>query len=438
MHDGIYKKYIECEQYINEGLIRDVVPAAKKPTSREWMLKFLDDIGHPEAAFPAVHIAGTSGKGSTAMMVAEILRAAGYKVGLHTSPYLQVATEKMWFNGSYASAGEFIELVEWIRPVCEKWRSPDVPLHGLASFGVSLEYFRRKKVDIAVIETGVGGRDDITNVLGTILSVITPIGIDHTKTLGPTIESIAEHKAGIIKPGANVIAFHGPGSDVISTTAQRCNVDIAWVGGPSKVFETRMPGVFQNVNSGIAATAAHALRKRGLNITAGDMVEGIKNARLPGRMEKVGVAPDIILDGAHNYQKLSALFSEFEETNKVVVFGLLETKLSDEILDLLCGLDSKIIFTKPNVYGKPALEPDFILRALSNKMAGISDKLYYRQDAQAAMDLAYEIAQKNDKILVTGSLYLVGNARELFYSSKDILFAQTSWPYQTESDNAKG
>ncbi len=138
----LYKQYLAAENYLNQGLIRTFVPdVPKKYIRREWMLRFLEDLGRPEKNYPCIHVAGTSGKGSTAVMIAEILRQAGYKTGLHITPYLQVATEKLWFEGKYASAEEFIDLIEWVKPVCEKWRSPEVPLHGMTSFGLCLEYF---------------------------------------------------------------------------------------------------------------------------------------------------------------------------------------------------------------------------------------------------------------------------------------------------------
>ena len=421
----LLKKYLNAEHYINQGLIRQSVPEIipGKRTRREWMLNFLGDLGHPERAFPAVHIAGTSGKGSTAMMIAEILRAAGYRVGLHTTPYLQVAAEKIWVNGKYASAREFIDLVEWIKPICEKWRSAKTPLHGMASFGLCLEYFRRHGLDIAVIETGVGGRDDLTNVLNTSLSVITPIGIDHTKTLGPSIEEITRHKAGIIREDTNIVACRGEGAETIEELARKKNAPVTWVSPTSDIiFDTGMKGGFQNINANIAASAASILDIAGFHIPKSSIVAGIGSARLPARMERVHTSPDVIIDGAHNCQKLEALLKHLGGDKIKLIVGMVETKISDDIISLFKNYDSQIIFTKPHVYGKDPFDfreiPEF---------KGSNDYLFI-DDPAIAVNETISSSSNNEKIVVTGSLYLAGNVREIFYPSEEVLEARSSWP----------
>jgi dihydrofolate synthase/folylpolyglutamate synthase len=418
-------QYLEAEDYLNQGLIRTVVPDNPPDiTRREWMLRFLDDLGHPEDAFPSVHIAGTSGKGSTAVLLAEILRAAGYKTGLHITPYLQVATEKLWFDGKYASAEEFIDLIDWIKPVCKKWKKPEVPLHGMASFGICLEYFRRKKVDIAVMEAGVGGRDDITNVLNTCLSVITPIGLDHTKTLGETIESIAGHKAGILKPGIPAVVFDGPGKNVISAEAEKTGSPVEWVN-PAEIppgAPKNMPGKFQSTNTHMAKTAARILGKNGYNISSEAISKGITNARIPGRMEKLEDSPEVYIDGAHNHQKLKNLFSEFSSKNYLLIYGMLASKMSQDVLELLKSLNTKVIFTKPQVYGKESLDPHKILQYFPSKST------QYMSSPSKALHHAKQIAGREELILVAGSLYLTGNIREIYYPSRKVLLSRTSWP----------
>lgn len=401
-----YRRYLEAEHYLNEGLIRrEVSESTAQPTRREWMLKFLDDLGHPEMGFPAVHVAGTSGKGSTALMIAEALRAGGLRVGLHTSPYLQVATEKLWCDGRYAGAEEFIELVEWIKPICERWREPRIPLHGLASFGICLEYFKRERVDIAVIETGVGGRDDITNVLNTRLAVITPIGIDHTKTLGETIDEIAAHKAGIIKGGIPVVAYRGEGWRIIEETAKRLNAPLYWCQAPGSCG-------FQEINGAIAQVAVQHL------------VPGtVPQAHLPGRMELLQEGPGLIIDGAHNAQKLKALFhSTGARHQPIVVLGMLESKVSQEAIDILRRNTKRLIVTSPKIYGKGPIDPSVLAGALA------VENTIVEPEPESALRRALEISEPADTILVTGSLYLAGNIRELYYSSPSILDARTSWP----------
>ncbi len=420
-----HKEYFEAEHYLNQGLIRTTVPQEqKKLTRREWMLKFLDDLNHPENKFPSIHIAGTSGKSSTAVLIAEILRAAGYRVGLHTTPYLQLAVEKYWVDGKYIEPDEFVDLIEWIKPICEKWRGPKVPLHGMASFGICLEYFRRKKIDIAVIETGVGGRDDITNVIHPCLSVITPIGFDHEKTLGETIESISGHKAGIIKPKVPVVAYKGYGKDVILSEADKKNSSVHWVeeNNSSFIVPKVMKGKFQYINTSLAKSAAEVLKKQGYSLNDSNIKKGINRAKIPGRFEMLQNNPVVVIDGAHNYQKLSRLFEEMKEKNWILIFGMLKSKINEDVLNLLKNKSSEIVFTKPVVYGKEALNPKIIRSYFSKK------KISCIPLPSKALQTVLKSAKSEDTVVVTGSLYLAGNIRDLYFPSEKILESGTSWP----------
>ena len=421
----LFKRYLSAENYLNQGLIRTSVPdVPQKYIRREWMLRFLEDLGHPEKNYPCIHVAGTSGKGSTAVMIAEILRQAGYKTGLHITPYLQVATEKLWFEGKYASAEEFIDLIEWVKPICEKWRSPEVPLHGMTSFGLCLEYFRRKKVDIAVIETGVGGRSDLTNVINTCLAVITPLGFDHTKTLGDTIESIAGHKAGIMKKNVPAVVFKGRGSDVILAYARQIGAAVKWVEPENAGFsrKLRMQGGFQHSNACIAEKAAFALQELGYHINEADISAGLIQARIPGRLEKLQSHPDVIIDGAHNYQKLKNLFLEFSGRRITVIYGMLQAKINDRVLSLLKSVNARFIFTKPEVYGKEVLDPNsIIVRFLPGEAS-------FFPSPSDALQEAVNKGGRRAVIVVAGSLYLAGNIRESYFPAEDVLFSRTSWP----------
>lgn len=429
------KQYLAAENYLNQGLIRNSVSdVPKKYIRREWMLRFLEDLGHPEKNYPCIHIAGTSGKGSTAVMIAEILRQAGYKTGLHITPYLQVATEKLWFEGKYASAEEFIDLIEWVKPICEKWRSPEVPLHGMTSFGLCLEYFRRKKVDIAVIETGVGGRNDLTNVLNTCLAVITPLGFDHTKTLGDTIESIAGHKAGIMRKNIPVVVFRGRGSDVILAYARQIGAALKWVEPEDTGFplSLKMKGGFQHTNARIAEKAALTLQELGYHINETDISAGLTQARIPGRLEKLQSHPEVIIDGAHNYQKLNNLFLEFSGRRIIVIYGMLQSKINDRVLGLLKRVNARFIFTKPEVYGKEAFDPHPIIARFPPGEASLFPS------PSDALQEAVKIGGKRAVIVVAGSLYLAGNIRESYFPAEDVLFSRTSWPNMSHSVNNSG
>lgn len=410
-----YFKYLSTIKYLNEDLIRPSHPdLPNSGTRREWMIKFLEELGHPEKAFPAIHIAGTSGKGTTAIKIASALKAAGYKVGLHTSPYLQVATERSWCDGRYASADEFTALVEWIRPICEKWKKPDAPLHGMASFGISLEYFRRKEVDVAVIETSVGGRDDLTNVLDTRVSVITPIGIDHVLTLGNTIEKIATHKAGIIKERTPVVAWHGEGSKIIKSETISKQSPLHWTYPDGDLVPGTSLYLVPNLHVDNLARLAVKIFDGGISNALIDTA--MSGAVLPGRLELVQDSPRVILDGAHNEQKLEYLFKHVTGS-PIVVLGMLACKDHSSTINMIRSRAKELILTVPKAYGKDGWNLD-----------DISVNAIRINDCKEALDHALRLAGSSNTVLVTGSLFLVGEIRELYYPSEKIIEQRTSWP----------
>jgi dihydrofolate synthase/folylpolyglutamate synthase len=223
-----FARYLEAEHKINEGLIRleqslENTPRHDPHAKREEMRRFLASCGNPQAGIPAVHVTGTSGKGSVAAVTAGILQHAGLSVGLHVSPYLQAATEKLMVNGVLASSDEFADLVDWILPLALERLHPNTPasIHGMASVAIAFEHFRRHKVDVMVCEVGCGGRFDLTNYLDTIVAVVTNVGLDHTATLGPCIEDIAWHKAGVVQKGAyTVCGAQGRARDIVQEEAK--------------------------------------------------------------------------------------------------------------------------------------------------------------------------------------------------------------------------
>jgi dihydrofolate synthase/folylpolyglutamate synthase len=452
--NDLLELYDQANRYLNEGLIRTSWPEEPNPRKRrEWMEEFLPALGHPQRAFDAVHVAGTSGKGSVSVMLAEILRAAGLRAGLHVTPYVQLSTEKLWVDGRYASAAELAALVEWIRPACEQRRGPHVPLHGMASVGVFLEHFRRGRVELGVVETGVGGRNDLTNVLQTRVAVITSVGLDHVKTLGPTLADIAWHKAGIIRPGCRAVVLEGAGVAAASKQA-------ADVGAPLRVLRRRafrgqaeqdgtvrlwfsgnrlqlegaplaMPGLFQAENAALAAAAVEELDPEGRRIPAGAVAEGLSRARLPGRLELVPPSPlnpcPVLLDGAHNPDKLAAALGAVgswprRPARLHVVYGSLAAHTPDDALGRLADAAHTLVLTEPQVYAK-APRPTNHLRAA---VAG-HPRALERPDPAAALDLALERAAAGDLLLVTGSLYLCGQLRDRWYPRKRVLAERRSW-----------
>lgn len=455
-----FQLYREANRYLDEGLIRTEVPeeGTNPRTRRQWMEAWLPELGQPQKAYGAVHVAGTSGKGSVCTMVAEILRAAGVRTGLHVSPYLQVSTEKLWVDGRYASAEELAELVAWIRPHCEAIRGPWTPLHGMASVAVCLEHFRGRGVELAVMETGVGGRSDLTNVMQTRVALVTGVGWDHVKTLGPTLEDIAEHKAGIIKTGCRAVVFDG-GKSPARAAAER---QAAAVGAPLRVVRPgqwrgelspdgtvhlsfsgrylrlhRVPlglaGAFQAQNAALALCAVEELYPDGGPVDAEAARRGLSQARIPGRLERIpaarsGACP-VLLDGAHNPDKLAAMLGAVDGLLPAgarlhVVYGGLASRAPDAALCRLARRAQTFVVTEPRVYQKKA-RPTAEIAAVARDAAGSTVE---QPDPARAVALALDAAGPGDLVLVTGSLYLCGEVRGLWYPPEQVVAEGTSWP----------
>lgn len=447
-----WKLYHRACRYLNEGLIRTKDPPVDPArTRREWMESFLPDLGHPERAFEAVHVAGTSGKGSVATMIAEVLCAAGIPTGLHVSPYLQVATEKLWADGRYASADELAALVDWIRPLCEARRRPEVPLHGMASVGVALEMLRRSGARVGVFEAGVGGRNDLTNVLRTRVAVITALGLDHVKTLGPDLRSIAWHKAGIIRRGCRAVVLEGPeiveaateqgrrvGAELRVLSRQCFSSRVDEDGrtrityrGPRLALDDAplaMRGPFQGENAALALAALEALE---LPIEEQALRDGLGRARLPGRLELLPASEHspcpVLLDGAHNPDKLRAMMSGLGPLRSGgalhVVYGALGSRAPDAELARLAALAETFTVTEPAVYQKSPRPAAEILAVVRRAGAGATA----HSRAEAALDAALAGARPRDLVLVTGSLYLCGELRERWFPAREVVARRTSW-----------
>jgi dihydrofolate synthase / folylpolyglutamate synthase len=460
-------RYLDANHYLNEGLIRlaestsdatATLPKERGPNDRnrrQWMEWFLPYLDHPEKAWPAIHIGGTSGKGSVSAMVAEILNAANINTGLHVSPYVQVATEKLWANGRYASAEEFAQLVDWIRPICESLRTPELPLHGMASVAIALEFYRRRKVELGVMEVGVGGRNDLTNVMETCVAVVGKVGYDHLRTLGPTLEDIAWHKAGIIKEGCHAVVLAGPGLAAatkqakqvgaklriireenwrqcppVTTHANTNHMDYRGTHFQLEGVELAMKGSCQAENAALAIATIEALIDQGWSIDENAIRLGLGRAKMPARAETMPQRKGcmVVVDGAHNADKIRALsqaIGEIPHRNLFLVYGgLHHHPPADSLFDLARKAEQTII-TAPTVYAKqarPAAETAADLR-----VAGIPS-VHAVDDAEEALNLGLQSAGEGDLLVVTGSLYLAGQLRGRWYPAERVLETGTSWP----------
>ena len=418
----------------------------------------LAQLGNPFHDIPIVHVGGTSGKGSTSALLASVLAKAGLRTGLHTSPYLQVATEKLQLNSRLIAADRFAAIVQEVNAAATHWtrRHGERLTYGEIWMGIIGLFFRSEQIDIGVLEVGAGGRFDLTNIISPALSVVTSVGLDHVQTLGDTIEEIAWHKAGIIKPGAPVVtAVDDPSAlpalyreaeltksritrviqnetfAIDASTARGVN----WheLGNRGLAYSTRMPGTFQAVNAATAVAAARALMTQGFAIPESALVEGITAGRIPGRAEYMQHRPLVLLDGAHNPQKVAALAADLavllpvgDGGRRIAVLGMLDSKSHIEAMDSLIPWMDAMVLTSPHVLAKEGFAADLLAGLARSR--GFTGQVLVEPQPRQAIDAALSIATPEDAVLVTGSLYLVGNIRGKWQPDDDIIVSQTQWP----------
>lgn len=416
------------------------------------------DLGNPLRGIPLVHIGGTSGKGSTSVLLSAILAAAGYRTGLHTSPYLQVATEKLQLNGRLIAADLFAEIVDEVLETARAWtvRHGERLTYGEIWMGLIGRFFQRSHVEIGVIEVGAGGRFDLTNIITPVLSIITSVGLDHLQTLGSTIEQIAWHKAGIIKPGVPAITavddpnalpaiyaqaeaskstltrvIAGETFEIVSSTRD----GVRWIDrtGHDHPYRTGMPGRFQAINAATAVAAARALRVQGFGIPDGAIEGGIAGGRIPGRAEYMQREPLVLLDGAHNPQKIAALAADIEALlpiqpggRRIAVLGILDAKAQNEGLGALLPHIDAVVLTSPHVLAKEGFAAERLAGVV--RAHGFAGDIRIEPEPREALRIALDLATPRDAVLVTGSLYLVGNIRGYWQPDDEIVVAQTPWP----------
>jgi len=414
---------------------------------------FLDFMGKPQSQYHSVHVAGTSGKGSVVNMIAAILSAAELKTGFHVSPYLQICNEKLIVDGKMIPPSEFIALVESFQEIYYDWVKSSEKYqslkYGEAWVALTFYWMAKRQVDWAVIETGLGGRYDPTNVLPSNLQVITNVDYDHVVSLGPELAQIADHKAGIIKPnGLVVTAEQKPGIlSIIRREAEKKHASLFCLGEdynfsiqdgdsggvritvttPNRKYadvRVTMQGNFQPVNAALSIASIDFFTERyHLSISEQVVRDGLDGLVYPGRMEVVQDTPLVILDGAHNSHKMQALAGSlstlYPDKNITAIIGMLSTKDYRGMIELLIPITSRWIVTQPHVFGKPALPPSEIVSFIKD----ISPQVEVIQFDHVidALNKVVPESSRDDLIVVTGSLYLVGEARERWFSSRDIL-----------------
>jgi dihydrofolate synthase / folylpolyglutamate synthase len=422
----------------------------------ENMRVLLSALRHPERRFPSVLVAGTNGKGSTSAMLASILQEAGYRTGLYTSPHLIRVNERIRINGEEISDVEFSEIHARIEevavPLIARGQLPGHPSFFEMLTAMAFEYFASAAVELAVLEVGMGGRLDATNVVDPVVAVITDIALDHQNFLGNTITEIAAEKAGIIKPGAVVVTLpqHPEASDVIGKTVLERNAhaisaaeyipnlspaaeelvsprnsqpetrNCFYMRYPLTVLGEQMEisspliGPHQARNVALAIAAALELRNFGFNITAPAITSGIRQTSWPGRFQVVPAAagfPECVLDVAHNpagaWALRSTLARAYSERPLTFVFGAMRDKAIGEIAEILFPLAERVIAT--HAKSPRAATPEQIYELAAHTGAEIE----CLPNVQSALQRARDVSPGDGVIVVTGSIYVVGEALEL-------------------------
>src|SRR5215470_1491199 len=355
MDFALADKILQASQ--NESVSR------RHPGRLDRMRAFLELLGNPERAFPSIHVGGTAGKGSTATMSAAMLTAAGFKVGLHTKPHLRSVTERARIGAAAITEERFAQVMESMLPAIDEMEQSEWgrPSYFELLVALAFRYFAQERVDIAVVEVGIGGTLDGTNVLSPLVSVLTNVGIDHTDVLGSTIEAIASDKSGIIKPKTPVVtaAEHPDALAVIRAAAARAGAplvrvqeaatiealpnDVAYsqamrIATARRSYDITIPvmGEFQMLNAATSIVAGEQIEDR-FPISAADVGKGLADIALPGRMEFYPSRPSVLFDVAHNAAKAAALEGalrrHFANRRFVFVVAIAESKDADAMIE---------------------------------------------------------------------------------------------------------
>ena len=391
--------------------------------------ELLERMGNPQKKLNFIHIAGTNGKGSTAAMLSSVLSASGYRVGLYTSPYIYRFHERMQVNGAEITDDQLCVITEFVKPLAESME--DSPTEFELVTAIAMEYFMSQNCDIVILEVGMGGELDSTNVIDCPeLAIITNIGLDHTEFLGDTLEKIAHAKAGIIKQGCDVVLY-GQTSGVEAVIAQRC----AEMGGTLSIADTQglvsvshdlqgqvfhwgnlqslhlpLLGVHQLHNASVVLSAAEVLAKKGYTITSQSIRDGLSTTSWPGRFEVLHHNPLFLVDGGHNPQCIESLVENIHSYLKDKKLTVLTGVLADK--DYESMYVSIAPFVKEYVTVSPNSPRSMSAVDLAGYLQRFGAPVTPCKSIQEGVALAVAQAGDDGVVLAYGSLYMVGDIRE--------------------------
>ena len=417
----------EAIEYIHSVCWKGSIPGLGRTQA------LLEKMGNPEKKLKFVHIAGTNGKGSTAAMTASILRKAGYRTGLYTSPYIYRFHERMQVDGLEITDEELSEITEYVKPLAESLT--EVPTEFELVCCIAFEYFVRKQCDIVVLEVGMGGAFDATNVIETPeVAVITNIGLDHTEVLGDTVEKIAETKSGIFKENGHAVVYRSTPSveavyekvcaekhvklvkaDFDSLRLKKHTLDgQVFDCGDRKDLVLPLLGDHQLHNASVVLSIVDTLKIIGWNINEQNIRDGMKDVKWPGRFDVVSHSPLFIIDGGHNPQCIEALVKNIEDylhDRKVIALtGVLADKdYADMYVPIMPFVDQFVCITPPNPRKLEAAELAKYLRTKGANAVG-SDSI------MDGVKTALELAGSDGVVLCFGSLYSIGSIRDALSS----------------------
>ena len=400
------------------------------------MFDLMEQVGNPHTCYPVIHVAGTKGKGSVSAMCASALQTAGYRTGFYTSPHLRQYTERIQVNGEQIPHSDFVDLVNEIKPFVAA--IPHLTTFELTT-AIGFLYFARRKVDVVLLEVGLGGRLDATNIVDPLVSVITSLSYDHMNVLGDTLAKIAGEKAGIIKPGRPVVT--APQKDearlVLEQTSKERNSPLIQVGKDylykslahslekqsmlvwkpgEKPVQLTIPllGYHQVENAATAFAALQTARLAGLKLTDQDIQQGFENVDWPGRFEVLRQSPPVIIDSAHNRDSAMRLRQALDDylsgVPVILVFGASEDKDIEGMFSELLPRVSRVITTQ-------SVHP----RAMSAEdLAGLARKfdrpVQVAIPVEEALSQALKLAGQESAVLIAGSLFVMAAAREIWFT----------------------
>ena len=380
----------------------------------ERILAMDTHLEHPHRTFKSIHVAGTNGKGSTSHILASVLQSAGYKVGLYTSPHLLDFRERIKVNGQLITEKNVIQFIERHAAYFE---SEQISFFEM-TVGMAFSHFRECQVDYAIVEVGLGGRLDATNIIMPVLSVITNIGLDHTEFLGTTRTQIAKEKAGIIKSGIPVVVGQKDKETqkVFEEIALKQSAKLTFVKVQNQHWETDLKGVYQvqNIQTALTALACLDVHKIDLNTLKQGLKNVISNTGLLGRWQIIADSPQLILDVGHNKEGLSFLATELQKLafdHLHLIMGFVKGK---KVVDLISLFPSEASF----YLSSPKIDRAIPLSTLKAELTGSSKNIDFFPTVIDALNKARSSANVNDLILVCGSTFVVAEVLSLIKNQK--------------------